>query len=272
MNYEDDDSFTITAITTNINGCVDTTSFEDAIVISTAPDFASFTSTVTNACGPYCVQVVADNVLNTYQWSYRTTSGGAWSYFPGNSDNELLCLTNLPSYLEIQLEGDQGSCSDEQVVAVAFPATAQATFNISDATPCQGDIVGFEATGATAIDHAWTVDGVPVPGGALMNHLFAVSGTYTVCLSVTDPEYGCPSSLCQTVEVNIPDASVDLTLTPTGLLHPGNRLPRSSSSGQYIRLQPDPHLPIAGGRDPITHEPGNFLCHLGFPALRRVST
>jgi PKD repeat protein len=70
VNYEDAGS-TITAIATNINGCTDTTVYQDAITISTAPDFATFSYLVTNPCGPYCVDLTADNSLNSYQWSYR---------------------------------------------------------------------------------------------------------------------------------------------------------------------------------------------------------
>ncbi|MBK6829399.1 MAG: PKD domain-containing protein [Flavobacteriales bacterium] len=98
VNYDDAGVYTITAIATNINGCTDTTVYQDAITISTAPDFATFTATVTDMCEPFCVNVVADNVLGNYQWSYRLTAWGAWIPFGGGTQAEQLCQPTAPSF------------------------------------------------------------------------------------------------------------------------------------------------------------------------------
>lgn len=126
VDYENAGSYTITAIATNINGCTDTTVYQDTITISTAPDFATFSYSVTDPCGPYCVDLTADNSLNSYQWSYRLLPFGPWTAIPGNTDAVALCLDDPPGFLEVRLEGDQGTCSDDQTVQVIFPVPAAA--------------------------------------------------------------------------------------------------------------------------------------------------
>lgn len=264
INYNDADVYTITAIATNINGCSDTTVYENAITISTAPDFATFTTVITNACGPFCVQVIADNALDNYQWHYRT--GGPWTPFGNGSSSEVLCLPNVPVYLQIRLGGDQGSCSDEQLLIVDFPSTAQATFTISDATPCQDQDVTFAATGAGANGHTWTITG-PAGNTVAMGtgtpftpstSPFTEAGIYTVCLIVTDVVFGCADTIRQTVEVSVPSPIVDVTVTPSGCFFqvtacPDQVMPGSAYTYTLVRTYPlpvvvDPPLPT----NPVT--------------------
>ncbi|WKZ65442.1 MAG: PKD domain-containing protein [Flavobacteriales bacterium] len=216
VNYEDDDIYTITAIATNINGCADTTVYQDAITISTAPDFATFSYAVTNPCGPYCVDLTADNSLDSYLWSYRLNPFGPWVVIPGNTNAEALCLDAPPGFLEVRLEGDQGTCSDGQTVQVVFPVPAAASFIVDDTTPCVEQQVGFTATGAGVNGHAWTVDGSSVPGVLDMAHAFMANGLYEVCLSVVDMQYNCPDTTCQTVEVFTPVPAFEVIISPHG--------------------------------------------------------
>lgn len=216
VNYEDAGSYTITAIATNINGCTDTTVYQNAITISTAPDFATFTYSVTNPCGPYCVDLNADNSLNSYQWSYRLFPFGPWTAIPGNTDAVSLCLDDPPGFLEVQLEGDQGTCSDSQTVQVVFPVPAAASFSIDDATPCLGQEVQFTELVGGVTGHVWRVDGDPVPGAQSMAHTFVVNGIHEVCLSVVDAQYNCPDTSCQTVEVYTPVPAFEVSISPLG--------------------------------------------------------
>ncbi|HNR53786.1 MAG TPA: PKD domain-containing protein, partial [Flavobacteriales bacterium] len=217
VNYENSGAYTITAIATNINGCTDTTVYQDAITISTAPDFATFSYAVTNPCGPYCVDLTADNSLDSYLWSYRLNPFGPWVVILGNTEAEALCLDDPPGYLEVRLEGGQGTCSDGQTGTIMFPSTAASTFSVSDGTPCLGQEIQFaEQAGTSGTGHAWSIDGVSVPGGTTMDHVFMDNGIYEVCLSLLDAQYNCPDTLCQTVEVYTPEPSIDTTFTPLG--------------------------------------------------------
>lgn len=250
VNYENSGAYTITAIATNINGCTATTVYVDTITISTAPDFATFTYQVTNPCGPYCVDLTADNAMSSYQWSYRLNPWGAWITIPGNNSENALCLGAPPGFLEVQLAGDQGTCSDTQTLNIVFPSVAVASFNISDDTPCQEQVVQFtEQTGASGTGHAWTIDGVSVPGGTTMGHVFADNGIYEVCLSLVDAQYGCPTTICQTVEVYTPEPSVEVTLTPLGCNFimqacDTNTAPGNTYSYTLLRIYPLPALQV----------------------------
>ncbi|MBK6752921.1 MAG: hypothetical protein IPG69_04880 [Flavobacteriales bacterium] len=217
VKYDTAGSYDIMAIATNINGCIDTTIYDDAVVVNTDPDFASFTHTITSACGPLCIDFVADNVLGTYQWSYRTSFLSPWTSFGGNSPTPSLCVALPVSSLEVRLQGDMGTCSDTQVVPIPMPSLAASAFSIIDATPCVGQLVNFEETTLLpASNYAWLVEADPVPGTIAMGHAFTSSGLYDVCLVVTDATYGCQDTLCQIVEAYTPDPQFELSLSPVG--------------------------------------------------------
>lgn len=263
IEYDAAGTYYVTATATNINGCIATD--VDTITINIAPDFATFTYAVTDACGPFCVQVTADNVLSAYQWSYRSTWSGAWTGFPGNSPNAQLCLPDVPSYLEIRLSGEQGTCSDARTMVVNIPAMAAASFTISDATPCLGQEVVFTATGQGAIGHGWTITG---PAGGVVAtgsgtpflpspSPFDMPGIYTVCLNVEDAAWGCPASLCQTVEVHVPTPSVDVTLSPSGCFYqvqvcPSQVVPGSTYTYAVRRTYPLPEEVWQLSVNPVT--------------------
>ncbi|MBK8228378.1 MAG: PKD domain-containing protein [Flavobacteriales bacterium] len=121
-----------------------------------------------------------------------------------------------PGYLEVQLEGDQGTCSDDQTMQVVFPVPAASSFGIDDATPCLGQEVEFTEMVGGVTGHVWTVDGVPAPGAHNMAHTFIANGIHEVCLSIIDAQYNCPDTSCLTVEVYTPLPAFEVSISPLG--------------------------------------------------------
>lgn len=285
ISYDNAGTYTVTAIATNINGCTTTMIYEDAITISSAPDFATFTYDVTSACDTFCVDVIATNVLSLYQWSYRTIFGGSWIPFGGNVPNTELCALGVSSFLEVRLEGDQGSCSDSQTMEVAIPPVAQAAFSISDDTPCQGQEVTFTTTGQGTTGHSWAItgpDGQEVATGTGTSIIpspspFTTEGVYTVCLGILDGLYGCADTLCQNVEVHVPAVSTNLTLDSAGCsirvtACPDQAVQGSSYIYTLVRQYPLPVETTMLPTNPVTYcAPSGFLTYGVYDILVEVS-
>lgn len=250
VDYQSADTYTIAASATNINGCTADTTYVDAIVINIAPDFATFSTDVTDACGPFCVQMTPDYALDGQSWSYSTVPGGTWTSF----NAPLLCLPDAPAFLEVRLQGQQGACSDEQIQVVPIPVMEQAAFTVNDTTPCAGQTVSFSTTGNAP---QWTIDGLVGPGGPVLDLVLA-SGTHEVCLIIQDPQYGCPDTLCRIVDAFTPDPSTEVAVTQVGCNYqvttcPTNAGPPGTSITYTLHeIYPDAGVQIVLPTNPVT--------------------
>lgn len=262
--YDQAGVYSVTATSTNINGCMATATYVDTISISTAPVFSTYTYAFTNLCGPFCMEVEADNPLDSYTWRYRTDASGAWTAFGTGQNQEELCLPAVPGYLEVRLDGTLGSCSDNRFSVVLVPVPAQAEATFSDVTPCRNQQVTFTALGTGVTGHAWTVTD---PAGTVTTGTgtsfspvpspFSTAGAYQACLSVVDDTYACTDTTCQTIEVFMPSTAVDLTVTPSGCFSqvtvcPDAPVPGPSYNYALIRTYPLPVEVTALPLNPVT--------------------
>jgi uncharacterized repeat protein (TIGR01451 family) len=94
--------------------------------------------------------------------------------------------------------------------------------NVNPANPFEGEVVNFDATtdglsDRPLYDYGWTFGDGEIGNGDNVNHVYAISGTYTVDLTIRDSD-GCTA----TASVQVPVAPHPLTISKTATPNPVN--------------------------------------------------
>ncbi len=211
ITYDAMQQYSVVAQATNDLGCTADTTYENVITVSNNAEFATFTYAIdaTNACDRVCIDLLADNAMDTYAWSYRTSTLSPWLIGGDQQAVQICAGPPRPTQFEVLLAGEMGNCSDTRTQTITIPALPTAAFT-GNSSLCKGDVAHFTAvnTGLPPAAYQWRVDNGPITNGPTFQHPFTANGTYEVCLQVTDPAYGCVDQECRTVVVYSPEPDV----------------------------------------------------------------
>jgi PKD repeat protein len=178
---------------------------------ATVGDAAVFSATVVDAKGADATPQVASYAWNFGDGSTGTSRTTTHTYSKsGNFSASLTITDNL---------GRQALVS--HIVPVAPGANPTATFVASPASPIIDQAINFNASGSqaapghTITDFSWNFGDGTLGSGALVQHAYSQTGTYTVTLKVTD-DAGRKSSLFpQTITVGNGNPTADFTFNPS---------------------------------------------------------
>lgn len=173
-------------------------SFTDTVFVAQGT-LPSFTFTVDTTTGDVSFQ--GD--------PFSTTLDYAWDFGDGNlgtGQNPVHTYDSSGTYVACLTISDTGGyCTymicDTVVVYIA-PANCSATWTN------QSFANGQQTFTAQPFDPNWTYswdygDSSPFGSGFISTHTYTVTGTYTVCLTVTDSSSSCTSQFCDTAQVTI---------------------------------------------------------------------
>jgi gliding motility-associated-like protein len=204
----------VTVTVVNSNGCETTLFYDDAIQVTSNPDFAAFTTSNLNLCEEVSISfepVLPD--LQNFQWIF---SDGTIS----TQENPLHIFNppynyNLPLSATLTATDSSGCVSTvTQQLNVSLPPTLD--FIVLNDPSCEGDEVQFinESEGPVGTTYSWNFG----DAGSSENistvfdpvHLYANNGTYEVCLT-GDNGMGCVLTYCNPEGVHIisPEVTFD---------------------------------------------------------------
>ncbi|MBL0315491.1 MAG: PKD domain-containing protein [Flavobacteriales bacterium] len=214
----------VTVTTTDANGCSVDLFYDDAIHVSSNPDFASFSTTTIDACNNVNLGFEPDlGNLTSWQWIFSdgsiSTSESPFHTFqpPYNYDQPLSATLTATDSL-----GCTSTVTQE--INVVLPPVVN--FIAASDPSCVGDEVQFVnySVGPDDVTYAWDF-GDPTSSEntstlAAPTHVFEANGTYEVCLNA-DNGAGCVRSYCndQAVHIVDPDVSFDFTSTINNCLY-----------------------------------------------------
>ncbi|MFM9983862.1 MAG: PKD domain-containing protein, partial [Flavobacteriales bacterium] len=206
----------VTVTVTNSNGCESSVFYDDAIQVTSNPDFAAFSTNNLNLCEEVSISfepVLPD--LQNFQWVF---SDGSIS-----TDENPLHIFNPPFNYNLPLSAtltatDSLGCVSTvtQQLNVSLPPTLD--FIVLNDPSCEGDEVQFinESTGPAGTTYSWNFGdpGSSDNTSAVFDpvHIYANNGTYEVCLT-GDNGAGCVLSYCNPEGVHIvsPEVTFDYT-------------------------------------------------------------
>lgn len=210
--YNNPGNYTITLITRDLNGCLDSVTKTNYIRVN-GPT-VNFTANETGGCAPLLVHFndlsVSDgtNPITTWQWTYG--DGQTGSFNAGPFSHNYNSNGTFPVKLLIT---DAAGCSDSLVrpnyIHVTKPT---AGFKVSDTLNCPGGNVDFINISQPA---GYTSEWLFGDGNSSTlqspSHRYSDTGNYTISLMVSDP-YGCSDTLIKPdyIHVGRPIARFDM--------------------------------------------------------------
>lgn len=216
--FYDGGYYDVSATVTDENGCSATVIYNDAILVSANPDFASFEATAIDLCNTVNISFTPDlPELVSWQWIFSdgfvsTSENPVHTFNPPYNYNSPLSATLTAT--------DSLGCTSQvtQQLDVTLPATVD--FIAASDPSCIGDAVQFinYSNGPAGTTYFWNFGD---PGSAdntstleEPTHVFAENGTYEVCLSA-DNQAGCITTSCNNDAVHILNPEVNFTYTST---------------------------------------------------------
>lgn len=204
----------VTVTVINANGCESSVFYDDAIQVTSNPDFAAFTTTNLNLCEDVNISfqpVLPD--LQNFQWIF---SDGSIS-----TEENPTHIFNPPYNYDLPLSAtltatDSLGCVSTvtQELNVTLPPTLD--FIVLNDPSCEGDEVQFinESIGPVGTTYSWNFGDVGSSDNTSTDfdpvHIYANNGTYEVCLT-GDNGAGCTLSYCNPEGVHIvsPEVTFD---------------------------------------------------------------
>jgi|GEM_PF-2341196 len=169
--------------------CVD--SFLTAVTTFPIPSPALSASGTVSFCEGDTVQLHATSAGGTLQWYEGTVA------IAGATGSMLVIdSAGVYSVVETSTQGCVGSSSNQLTVTVNPNPVAGYTFSTNNGT------VAFTNTSSGGSASSWTFGDGNISTTSSPAHTYAVSGTYTVCLTETS-QNGCEDTVCQSVQVII---------------------------------------------------------------------
>ena len=195
-------TFSPTLIVADKSGATSTA--VQTLSIVNAPPVATFTSTCNGLTCAFDGSGSADpdGTITRYVWSF---GDGQWSYFSGATVSHTFAAGTYT--VSLYVTADVNTASQSQTVSVgAANAPPVAAFT----SACSGLSCSFNASGSsdpdgTIASYAWNFGDGTTGSGATASHIFAVGGTYTVTLTVTD-NAAATGQRVSTVTVTAPNA------------------------------------------------------------------
>lgn len=181
------------SITDSTTGC--TSQFCDTLTVPPFVCNATWTNT-SLAAGQQTFTASPFDVNWTYDWDFgdaTTGNGFIVNHTYAASGTYTVCLT---------INDAATGCTSQfcDTVIINFPVACPPSFT---ATGLNGIYVFTASPFSISNTYTWDYgDGSPNGTGFVSNHTYTVSGTYTVCLTMTTPQ-GCTGTFCDTLNVII---------------------------------------------------------------------
>lgn len=212
--FSTDGIYSIRLVITDQNGCPDTVTRPNYIRVE-GPT-VSFTAAPSSGCAP--LTVTFTDASTDAPWA--TLTSYSWTFGDGTT-----ATTTLPSIAHTFIAGgtyttmetviDNYGCSASTSLRLVTVYHPTASFTVSNANPCPGDVVNFTSTSTGAVSYHWTFGDGGTSTLASPSHAYAVRGSYVVTLSVTDA-HGCHDTSAGTIiNVNKPVASFTMSDSTT---------------------------------------------------------
>ncbi|MEN9346923.1 MAG: hypothetical protein RLZZ77_434 [Bacteroidota bacterium] len=170
-----------------------------------AKPVASFTVNDPEGCFPLCVTFSSTSTpgsgpITNWNWDFGNGSTST-QQSPTNCYSNTGLFTPILSVSDIN--GCFGSVTMPQLIEVVdlFPNASFSPSTVLTCTP--PEVVSFtnSSTGNSALTSSWSFgDGQTSTQAGNTSHSFATTGTYEVCLTVTD-NIGCQNEECQNIEI-----------------------------------------------------------------------
>lgn len=173
----------------DVNGCTD---HSDTLQISYHALPSPPVATDTTVCPgtPATVSAVAPGTISWYTSLGHFIQNGSTLSVPFVNSNTSFLVTNTDAFCE--------SFADTASISV-FIDNVTANFNISDT--CGSLSVQVQNTGSAGLTYLWYMGDGATHTGAVANHTYPATGTYTISLVTTDPVCGFEDSTAQQVTV-----------------------------------------------------------------------
>jgi gliding motility-associated-like protein len=209
--YTNSGFYTITLITTDINGCQDTVSKPNYIHI-TGP-VANFSATNRTGCKGLTTTFndlsQSDGISSIIKWTWDFGDGTAPQTFTSPPPHQHTYL-NAGTYSVKLTVTDAGGCSDSYTISNYIITTdPKALFSSADTLACPRSTVQFtnQSTGIN-FTSVWSFGDGNTSAGFAPSNFYIDTGLYTVKLKITD-QYNCSDSLIRSnyIKVQRPFAS-----------------------------------------------------------------
>ncbi|MEM8906295.1 MAG: PKD domain-containing protein, partial [Bacteroidota bacterium] len=197
----------------DVNGCLDSLIFTDTIWANATS--ANFTVAPQTGCRPLFTEYIESSSSmfgNLVEWRWNFNDGTDW-VFEQNPTHTF----DTAGYFDVRLVVvDDWGCANgltlDSIVEVTHPI---ADFVTADTLGCRSLAIAFEnRSSGKNLSYFWTFGDGSTSTAFSPTHNYALEGTYTVCLEVSD-EYGCDSLLCREDYVVIADPVAAFTQDQT---------------------------------------------------------
>ncbi len=263
--YTTSGDYTVTFATVDINGCRDTVVKNNYIRIN--GPVASFTIAQTQICLSSQLSLTSSAVTD----GVNPISSIQWLFGDGNSTSSLSSpvlhqYANPGSYQVTQIVTDASGCSDTVTNAAIVEVISPVVSFSADTISCPGAPVQFTSTvtGVTGVlQYQWNFgDGSPTSSASNPVHAFALPGTYTVSLVVTEPG-GCTGTFARTISINYPVSSFTVNDSISICRpFPAQYSNNSSYAASYVWNFGDGNTSTATNPAHLYAQPGTYLVRL----------
>ncbi|MBA2349282.1 MAG: PKD domain-containing protein, partial [Solirubrobacterales bacterium] len=186
-------TYNVCLYVTTANGCVDTVCQTITILSSATAGFNA-----ANACvnsGITFTNTSSPAGLN-YAWNFG--NGGT-----SNLTSPVVTYLTAGTYNVTLIAGTGSGCPDTITLPVTVYAIPTAGFNFTGGNQCAGSTVSFnDISSGTIASWNWDFGDGSVSTIQNPSHVYAATGTFTVCL-VVETTSGCSDTICQNVTVQV---------------------------------------------------------------------
>lgn len=195
---------------------------------------ANFSSNDQTGCFPLCVDFSDLSVVGEgeiVEWSWDFGDGGSSS-----DQNPTYCYEEVGVFTPVFSVEDEFGCFADITLPGSISVTANfpnAAFTASDQINCNPPVdISFtnNSTGSSALNASWDFDDgqqATVAGTQGVTHTFNSTGTFNVCMTITD-QIGCEDQLCS--EVTIFDTATALFSISENMICEGESVTFSNTS------------------------------------------
>ena len=194
--YTNDGVYTVQLITVSYDGCMDTSIYQNAILVSSIQ--ANYTTTFNSSCAPMVVNFV-DQSNHAISWKWRFGDGKT-----STARNPLKIYNNSGGFDVSLLVANGEGCKDtltlKNDIFVPGPIT---NFSVSDSAVCGISPVHFTDSSTNAAQWNWFFGDGNTSNQKNPAHTYTTPGTYSITLTTTD-SFGCNGFFTwpKTVEMN----------------------------------------------------------------------
>ncbi|MBC7862616.1 MAG: PKD domain-containing protein [Bacteroidia bacterium] len=191
------------------NGCVNT--FSDTVIVG-GQITGSYTYNVDTTNGDVQFNALPNNSNMSFAWDFGdgntgTNANPTNTYLPGTYNACVIITDNTGACMA-------DTVCDSVVVYIA-PPSCNSTFAANDLGG--GQFIFTPQPFNFGWQYDWDFGDGNIANGFVGNNTYVTYGTYTVCLTSTDPSNGCTSVFCDTVVYAAPQpCSIDFTWTSNG--------------------------------------------------------